>query len=532
MDYDEPQQTPWDLAKLEELILELVPKGEASKFDLKRSLDLSTAAAQAELLKDISAMANTYQHDLRNHGFIILGAANGAVSFTTFPQNADHLQATIDELVKNYIEPFVHTRLYIFGSAPNTWGVIVIPPTRSAPHVFVKDIQKRNRGDIYVRRGTITDKAQPGDFARFFSQHLEEHAYQLRVEIRDVRTRLESLTSAGYRPVQAPAGHMPSPDSVSTAAVPIPGDLLALIEHELGAARNPIAEGLARAAQNIKAFLFSSDLEWAIAVPDKEAGARVIQLVDERCGQFWRALARVVHWDSTGTYDEAVANAIELLAHKYEPPAGSFTYAGHAIRYYPLVVALHVVFAVGAAKRRTSLLHRIRQIYLASASEYEERQHLAFALFHVKSADAIFQTEHPSYPNSKWCDAVANHIKNVVESASDVGDPIWDPQRVFFSGELMLALTALDMDPSKEARVIGRTPSANYLYFDVARPILQRFLRENAHWMQQVYAIELKAILGRFDETARSAANSGCFADGFAGGALIAAYPAQPASGT
>ena len=166
MDYDD-LYLPWDRSQLEALARQLVERGEGPKVDLKAMLDLSGAAAHGELLKDISAMANTYDAAHRNYGFIIVGASSSAVTFAQFSQTTDQLQATIDDLVKKHIEPFVRSHVLLFGHDQEAWGVIVIPPTRQAPHVFVHDIHKRSRGDIYVRRGTTTDKAGPADYVRF-----------------------------------------------------------------------------------------------------------------------------------------------------------------------------------------------------------------------------------------------------------------------------------------------------------------------------------------------------------------------------
>jgi predicted HTH transcriptional regulator len=128
---------PWDNDALEALLLKIIQTGETTKVDFKRQLNITSSEHHAELLKDISAMANTYDHSYRNHGLIILGVTGNQVTHTAFAQDADGLQARIDELIKHYIEPFIPTQVRIFGDGVATWGVIVVPPTRTAPHVFV-----------------------------------------------------------------------------------------------------------------------------------------------------------------------------------------------------------------------------------------------------------------------------------------------------------------------------------------------------------------------------------------------------------
>src|SRR3989344_5060985 len=104
---EEELHLPWDQDTLETLLRKVVSIGENTKVDLKRSFDLSIVQQQAELLKDISALANTYDYHYKNYGFILFGVAETEITYTTFPSNKDHLQATIDDLVKKYIGPFI-----------------------------------------------------------------------------------------------------------------------------------------------------------------------------------------------------------------------------------------------------------------------------------------------------------------------------------------------------------------------------------------------------------------------------------------
>ena len=190
---DEELHLPWDNDTLEKLLLKVVQTGETTKVDFKQTLNLDTAEQKAELLKDISALANSYDQAYYNYGFIIIGVKQNKLIGTSFTQEVDHLQSQIDELVKNYIGPFITTHVRIFNTEGKTWGAIVIPPTKNAPHVFIRDIHNKHRGDIYVRRGTVTEKVLPEDFPRFFRHHLDEYTYELRQEIKDVRSELEEI---------------------------------------------------------------------------------------------------------------------------------------------------------------------------------------------------------------------------------------------------------------------------------------------------------------------------------------------------
>jgi hypothetical protein len=429
---------PWSLAELQALAERLVEHGEAPKVDLKTSLDLSDIPAKAELLKDISAVANTFHHANSNHGFLVLGAQTGGLTYTSFDQSADHLQATIDELVKHYIEPFIHTRLYQFGSGLEAWGVLVIPPTNNAPHVFVKDIQKRCRGDIYVRRGTVTDRALPGDFARFFRQHLEEHAYEQKVALRELSQRLAQLET-GARQL-APDHHQV--DAVNTTAVasPLsPPDLLTQIDLTLASDLDPIRTGIQREADAIMQFLRSNEVPWVMQVPSREESERLLQSLDDRCRTYWLALAKLVSLDASHLYEDTVVEALSLLACRIAAPTGQmFTEIGIGLRYYPLVVALHIVFVLGSRAKRSSLLFKCAHLTLEPAGEYDDPEHVGSALILVHRAGGVFQTQHPTYPHQQWCDPIAMRIKPLVESVAEIPRVADRFDRIFFPGEFLL----------------------------------------------------------------------------------------------
>ena len=98
---DEELHLPWDNDTLEKLLLKVVQTGETTKVDFKQTLNLDTAEQKAELLKDISALANSYDQAYYNYGFIIIGVKQNKLIGTSFTQEVDHLQSHIDELVKN-----------------------------------------------------------------------------------------------------------------------------------------------------------------------------------------------------------------------------------------------------------------------------------------------------------------------------------------------------------------------------------------------------------------------------------------------
>src|SRR5581483_11769098 len=92
---------PWSNEALEKLLRSVINTGEATKVDFKSALSMTSGGEKAELVKDIQAFANSFDHAYGNHGFIILGAKPGALTYTSFSQDADKTQATVDQIVRD-----------------------------------------------------------------------------------------------------------------------------------------------------------------------------------------------------------------------------------------------------------------------------------------------------------------------------------------------------------------------------------------------------------------------------------------------
>ena len=424
----------------------------------------------------------------------------------------------------------VPTRLFVFGSDDDQrWGVLVIPPTRNAPHVFVKDIHKRNRGDIYVRRGTTTDKALPSDYARFFAQHLDEHAYQQKVELRELRERVSSIEQRRSRRSRATTPGTPAPDpAVQTDEAT--HSLVDAITRHVGVQRDPISEGLMREARSIRAYITSAEIPWNLQVPSREDAAKLLETIEDRCREYWRAVALLRRHDDAAQYEEDLIASLALLAEETAPPPGhSYTDLGQYIRYYPLVFALYAAFVAGCISSRVTLLKKCAQLTLAGRSEYDDPEHIGFVFFYIHRAGGLFATQHPNYPNQTWCDPVATRIQAVIGSLVSDDDPRWKPERAFFAGEFLLCLVPLDMAPVEGQYTVGHPSSGSFMYHSVARVIIPRFLRDNVTWLEKVFTRNLSDMLADFDNTAAKVVSSRYWPDGFVRGAREAAYPTPPA---
>lgn len=538
---NEDLHLPWDRQSLETLIRKILTTGETSKVDFKGAFALVDAQQQGELLKDISAIANTYDHNYRNHGFLIFGVQQNAITGCSFPDNEDHIQASIDDLVKKYLAPFITTHLFFFLDDKNQWGVLVIPPTQNAPHVFIGDIHKRYRGDIYVRRGTTTGKAQAEDFPRFFRQHLDEYAYEFRQSVYDLQRQMANLetqvkklsprgTATSPRPRKITASECPS---VTQPIVEPPRSITEKIDALLTNEEDQITKGLLHEARKISAFLGSDEIPWAAQPSDKEKTRAMFARIEEVCGEYWTAVAHLVIGDERGSYDDALLKTIGFLARTPSPPQGSYTEAGKYIRHYPLFVALYIIAVCGVAKKKEKLLKAILKIPLLGRTHYDEPLPITYILFLMRHSADLFHPLYESFPDRKWCDPIATYTRSLIDRIVNPDDPLWDKTAEFFKGEFVLCIAPMDLiEKETKKPMIGHPSSGLFLFLSESEPILQRFLKAEKDWIKKLFDRPLENILEEFDNRAHELSNgSGCFGGGFEDGAVAAAFPERKKSG-
>lgn len=527
---------PWNNDTLEQLLLNIIKIGETTKVDFKKTLNLETYDQKAELLKDISALANTYDENYFDYGFIILGVEQNQFIGVNFQQKVDNLQSQIDDLIKTYIAPFIKTHVLTFTNDNKILGVIVVPPTRNAPHVFIRDIGNKHRGDIYVRRGTITEKALPEDFALFFRHHLEEYTYTMRQEIKDIQLNIEKIKKDLFD-IKSSRTSGTVEEDTDKAAESLERkskthrrkstSLIQEIEETFASEEDHIKYGLIKEAKKIQSFLESNFIPWDLQVPSKEGGKELFSTIEKEAETYWIALSKILIRDDKGKYDEAIIQSLGYLARYYEPPSGiTFTHLGQNIRYYPLVVSLYIIFIIGAFKKKLSLLKAISNIKLMGRSVYSEPLSIAYSLFFIRGARDVFQTQHENYPNSRWCEPVASYIKILIDQKVYIDDYIWDKDANFYIGEFLLSLLPLNIVDQDTGKPINRMPSSGlYIYIGSAIPSIRRFLRNERSWIEKIFSRPFGDILKEFDETAIKNTNILCTAAGFVSGAFESAFP-------
>ncbi|NNM83936.1 ATP-binding protein [Candidatus Parcubacteria bacterium] len=193
---------PWNNEDLKKVLLELIAHGaEAAKVDFKAELELVSLEQKAELLKDVTAMANSYDDSNGDYGFIIYGVRAGKITgISTTEIDTDKLQNTIDQLLKEYIAPM--PLVYVLSFEETTkekWGVLVIAPRHNKPYMFFKDIscqnqtKSRRKGEWFVRKGSTTSPGLPEDLTRITQKQTELLIVPLQESVRNLQDRVNKV---------------------------------------------------------------------------------------------------------------------------------------------------------------------------------------------------------------------------------------------------------------------------------------------------------------------------------------------------
>jgi len=525
---------PWSKEELQERLEDFIVNwGETDKIDFKQELNISDQKGKAELLKDIAAIVNTYSEENDGYGFIIVGVKDNEIVGSEVFENKkeDNLKASIDQLIREYLQPFVPTQLYYFHKENKVWGAIIISPIEVYPCVFVKNIDNKYRGDVYVRRGSTTSKAEPEDYARFFGMRLKKLWQDFRKLFHSLESRVENLESIMIdkevtRSFKTDI-HL-NEEQISHKSISF--DLLGIVESYLSLQEDPIEKSLINEAQKIRIYL-ESELSWKIQIKSKEEVREYFEELHQKTINYWKALSKILLKDKAGKYDEAITRSILYLAHDFEAPIGvSFTDLGKRIRLYPLVFSLYLIFIFGAYRKKAKFLRSFLDINLTQ-NNYSQREFSIFhSLFFIRGAEEIFKTQYDDYPHSSWCDPVASYIKKVYDDFIKVDDFIFDNDANFFIGEFLLCLGPLDVKPMFRIDPFSGKPypkypsSGLYLYDPKSIFVLKKFLFKNKDWIKNIYRGPLEEILKEFDKKAKELVRSSCFPGGFIGGAYEAAF--------
>jgi len=158
---------------------------EGDSLDFKRdqySFIGGTDGKKAELLKDILAMANSW---CESDAYIVIGIEDT-------PQKPNALRGIFDHIDDASIQQFVNSKTYAacrfeyisYTYSDLSFGVIRIP--RQIRPVYLKSrYAGLGSNVVYVRRGSSTDEASPGEIAQMGSQPIDSRKPRLHVALFD-----------------------------------------------------------------------------------------------------------------------------------------------------------------------------------------------------------------------------------------------------------------------------------------------------------------------------------------------------------
>jgi hypothetical protein len=513
---------PWTNSELELLLREAIEHGiEGTKIDSKSEIETSSPDHKADLLTDITAMANTYALVHRDHGFLIYGVrGKEIIGITKTQTDQNQLQNDIEQLLKTYIVPLPEIYVTSFVTAGARWGVVVIPPRDDKPYTFFKDVQQcldpkrnRRRGEWFVRRGSGNDRGLSEDLHAIMQKQTAQLLEPLRESVRTLQVRLTKVEdqyhSALFQLVERTAANL-SGSGTGSQTSPVPealseriGEALGLdlptrFKQRLRAPNDGLVAGLLAEARSLREFLGSSESElpWNPHLQDSAANREVLEALERRTRPVQLALAEIVLSAKGDTFSDALLRTVKLLANEARPPSGSvFNTLGEALHYYPLGLLLYTVFTCGVAAMRGDWLNRILALPLAS-SDRNKRPPITEALFQLYHARQFFN--HALAQNS--CEPIAQRIRQVLsdtltELTADFSEP-----EFFFQGEFTLALAHVDACITSGDSPDQRLPAPGlYVYLSEGHRPINDLVSASSDWLQERYANPLHEILTAFD---------------------------------
>ena len=148
------------------LIENLLYEDESTTIDFKQDqypFKSATNEQKSELLKDILAFSNAWR---RSDAFIIIGVVENKRGKSTVMGIEKHLdEASIQQFVNKKINRPIDFSYHTFEIEAIQVGVIRIP-LQERPFFLLNNYGKLNKGNVYIRRGSSTDIADPDEVAK------------------------------------------------------------------------------------------------------------------------------------------------------------------------------------------------------------------------------------------------------------------------------------------------------------------------------------------------------------------------------
>jgi hypothetical protein len=402
-DVPEPQGSPREEKDLRSLVLEealqLLQKGEQAKVEFKRE-----PPEIAKLAKEIAAIANTddfkggyYQNDsLRGYGFLIVGVENGKiVGYQTWEslgcrsEEEEKVQDCLVDKLKEYVAPLPGFSVFRF-EAPETqvpFWVVLIYPSEEQPHVVLKDGNEVERHTVYVRKGSVTQRASSDDHARFLRKAVSGAVAPLERQIEDTRRRLEGLErrindaeelmkSLLYKLVDKGLGTLTSSEEATSSqrlseALGLMSATRSLEEVACSlrlSRKDPIERALSGEIDNLRKYLGS--LPWTLPSGEEK---KTLEEVQEKTQPLLRGLGELVWADKEEKYAPIVGEALERLVLASHRPnhVTSWTDVAEAFRLYPLLLTVYHLGILAHFHGRPNYLRLLLTLQLPARTDDE-----------------------------------------------------------------------------------------------------------------------------------------------------------------
>jgi hypothetical protein len=125
-------------------------KKEDSRLEFKRRIDLSTADAKAEFIRDVIALANSEGEYPRKNGHLVVGVKDGRYHDI---QNEHYDGATFGQLLDSCVFPAIDTGYEEFGNnIRSRFGVLIIKPDANTLYVVNNRLQN-DKGQLLLSPG-------------------------------------------------------------------------------------------------------------------------------------------------------------------------------------------------------------------------------------------------------------------------------------------------------------------------------------------------------------------------------------------
>lgn len=139
---------------------QLLSREEDEKLDFKAELNLTTEGEKKELVKDVTAIANSRG----GRGYILYGVEDKTKHILGIDTD-DFIEEQIQQIIYNRTDPPVPISLDLVKHKDKTVAVLTIYKSKHAPHQMIQT------GAFYVRRGSTTDFARRSELASMMQEN-------------------------------------------------------------------------------------------------------------------------------------------------------------------------------------------------------------------------------------------------------------------------------------------------------------------------------------------------------------------------